>query len=64
MPNCKSCGYQGPTESFHPVMTPYHDLRCPNRICNSTNIDTSEINVGAYSYGNDNCLKYAAGVNG
>ena len=56
MPSCRSCGYQGPTVSFLPVLTFQHDLRCPNRQCNSTNIDTSEINVGSYSYGDDNCL--------
>ena len=36
MPSCNECGYTGPTESFPPAMSVYHDAKCPK--CGTTNL--------------------------
>ncbi len=54
MPKCEQCHFSGEPSEFEMCLSPYHDLRCPK--CETTAVDTSDINSDQYGYGDDNFL--------
>lgn len=53
---CNVCSYKAPPRFFEPVMSLYHDLRCPG--CGGTDVDTSQLaeSDSEYGYGESNSL--------
>lgn len=56
MPKCKQCNFENHPNRFG-VAEGKHDLACPQ--CGTTSIDTTDINVEWYGYGNNNTQQTA-----